>query len=192
MTLSRPAVSTISIRTPASPHSRVPAASPRGARCCRRPPAGTGTPASRREAARRCSPARAATEIFSGRERQRHARVQMRARDGAHEQDDRHHHQPGATTAAARLICPSPCRMPPPAATSTRKNVPNSSENSLRYSSLGSIELRTRAKLERQQVLRPLRTLGRRCGRLRVGRGVRLGHARMIPPANPTAIIPIG
>ena len=45
---------------------------------------------------------------------------------------------PGATTAAARLICPLACRSPPPAATSTSMNVPSSSENSLRYSSLGS------------------------------------------------------
>jgi hypothetical protein len=46
--------------------------------------------------------------------------------------------RPGATTAAARLILPWPCRMPPPAATSTSMNVPSSSENSLRHSRLGS------------------------------------------------------
>ena len=45
---------------------------------------------------------------------------------------------PGATTAAARLIWPLPTRIPPPAATSTRKNVPSSSENSRRHSSRGS------------------------------------------------------
>ena len=44
---------------------------------------------------------------------------------------------PGATTAAARLICPLACRSPPPAATSTSMNVPNSSENRRRYSSFG-------------------------------------------------------
>ena len=47
---------------------------------------------------------------------------------------------PGATTAAVRLIvfgkaCPI---MPPPAATSTRKNVPRNSENRRRHSCLGS------------------------------------------------------
>ena len=44
--------------------------------------------------------------------------------------------RPGATTAAVRVIvsgnaCPI---IPPPAATSTRKNVPSSSENSRRHS----------------------------------------------------------
>ncbi len=47
---------------------------------------------------------------------------------------------PGATTAAVRLIvsgnaCPI---IPPPAATSTRKNVPSSSEKSRRHSCEGS------------------------------------------------------
>ena len=46
--------------------------------------------------------------------------------------------RPGATTAAARTIWPSPTKIPPPAATSTRKNVPSSSENSRRHSSFGS------------------------------------------------------
>ena len=45
---------------------------------------------------------------------------------------------PGATTAAARLIWPSPTRIPPPAATSTKKNVPSSSEKSRRHSRFGS------------------------------------------------------
>jgi len=45
---------------------------------------------------------------------------------------------PRATTAAARLICPLAWRIPPPAATSTSMNVPSSSENNRRYSSLGS------------------------------------------------------
>ena len=46
--------------------------------------------------------------------------------------------RPGATTAAARLICPLPCSIPPPAATSTSANVPSSSENSRRHSRRGS------------------------------------------------------
>ena len=48
--------------------------------------------------------------------------------------------RPGATTAAVRLIvsgnaCPI---IPPPAATSTRKNVPSNSENKRRHSCEGS------------------------------------------------------
>ena len=34
-------------------------------------------------------------EIAAHRERERHRRVQVGARDGAHEEDDRHHHEPG-------------------------------------------------------------------------------------------------
>ena len=47
---------------------------------------------------------------------------------------------PGATTAAVRLIVFGNAWLiiPPPAATSTRKNVPSSSENSRRHSWLGS------------------------------------------------------
>ena len=48
--------------------------------------------------------------------------------------------RPGATTAACRLIVSgnaSPI-MPPPAATSTRKNVPRSSEKRRRHSCFGS------------------------------------------------------
>ncbi len=47
---------------------------------------------------------------------------------------------PGATTAAVRLIVFGKAWpiMPPPAATSTRKNVPRSSENRRRHSCLGS------------------------------------------------------
>ena len=48
--------------------------------------------------------------------------------------------RPGATTAAVRLMVSGKAWpiIPPPAATSTRKNVPNSSENSRRHSCLGS------------------------------------------------------
>ena len=44
--------------------------------------------------------------------------------------------KPGATTAAVRLIVPGNAWpiMPPPAATSTRKNVPSSSETRRRHS----------------------------------------------------------
>ena len=44
--------------------------------------------------------------------------------------------RPGATTSAVRLIVAGNAWpiMPPPAATSTRKNVPRSSENSRRHS----------------------------------------------------------
>ena len=47
---------------------------------------------------------------------------------------------PGATTAAVRLMVPgNACPIiPPPAATSTRKNVPSSSEKSRRHSCDGS------------------------------------------------------
>ena len=47
---------------------------------------------------------------------------------------------PGAVTAAARLIVFGNAWpiIPPPAATSTRKNVPNSSENRRRHSCFGS------------------------------------------------------
>ena len=48
--------------------------------------------------------------------------------------------RPGATTAAWRLMVFGKAWLiiPPPAATSTRKNVPNSSENSRRHSCFGS------------------------------------------------------
>ena len=61
---------------------------------------------------------------------------------------------PGATTAAARLICPWPCRMPPPAATSTSMNVPSSSENSLPPLQARIVELRLGSELQREQVPR--------------------------------------
>ena len=50
---------------------------------------------------------------------------------------------PGATTAAEWLITPGKAWpiMPPPAATSTRKKVPSSSENSRRHSCRGSLKL---------------------------------------------------
>ncbi len=49
---------------------------------------------------------------------------------------------PGATTAAVRLIVSGNAWpiIPPPAATSTRKNVPRSSEKSRRHSWLGSLK----------------------------------------------------
>ena len=48
----------------------------------------------------------------------------------------------GATTAAVRLIMSGKAWpiMPPPAATSTRKNVPSTSENSRRHSWRGSLK----------------------------------------------------
>ena len=48
----------------------------------------------------------------------------------------------GATTAAVRLIMPGKAWpiMPPPAATSTRKNVPSSSEKRRRHSWRGSLK----------------------------------------------------
>ena len=49
---------------------------------------------------------------------------------------------PGAVTAAVRAIVFGKAWpiMPPPAATSTRKNVPKSSENSRRHSCFGSLK----------------------------------------------------
>ena len=60
---------------------------------------------------------------------------------------------PGATTAAVRLIvsgnaCPI---IPPPAATSTRKNVPSNSEKSRRHSWLGSLKSSSEATISRSK-----------------------------------------
>ena len=99
---------------------------------------------------------------------------------------------PGATTAAGRLIWPLPCRIPPPAATSTRKNVPSSSENNRRYSSLGSSNC----------VREPNSSVSRRCARsavvererrfLLIGRGMEVRHAPTIPARAPTVVMRIG
>ena len=86
--------------------------------------------------------------------------------------------RPGATTAAVRLICPLPCRSPPPAATSTSKNVPSSSENSRRYSSRGFVELFPRAELEHQQSLRAGQVVQRHLGCLCSVTVIRADHPR--------------
>ena len=66
---------------------------------------------------------------------------------------------PGATTADARLIWPLACSIAAAGGDQHRMKVPSSSENSRRYSRLGSIEIHARAELEHQ-----------RCGRARSGR----------------------
>ena len=83
---------------------------------------------------------------------------------------------PGATTAAARLIWPLPCRMPPPAATSTSRNVPSSSENSLRHSRRGSSNSRLAAELERQQA--PAAGAQQAQAWTLAGRDIFIGHRR--------------
>ena len=55
----------------------------------------------------------------------------------------------GATTAAVRLITPGNAWpiMPPPAATSTRKKVPSTSEKRRRHSWLGSLKSAMRSRM---------------------------------------------
>ncbi len=57
--------------------------------------------------------------------------------------------RPGATTAAVRLITPGNAWpiMPPPAATSTRKKVPSTSEKMRRHSCRGSLKSAMRSRM---------------------------------------------
>ena len=81
----------------------------------------------------------------------------MCAGDRAHEEDDRQHHETRRDDRGREADLPSPCRIPPPAATRTSKKVPSSSENNRRYSSFGSSNCVAISELEHQQVPGSLR-----------------------------------
>ena len=81
--------------TPASSRSRDPAASRPGARRCRRRRAGRGRQGSPRELDDDVAGQTFPGEVAAQGESKGHGRIEVRAGDGTHEEDDRHDHQPG-------------------------------------------------------------------------------------------------
>jgi hypothetical protein len=116
-------------------------------------------------------------EVAAHRERQRHGWVEVRAGDGAHEQDDRQHHQAGRDHGGREADLPLPMQDPAAGGDQHQHERPQQFGEQPPVLELGIVEVRTRTELHHQQVMGPLRVVGRDSRGLLVG-----DDAHKVPP----------